>query len=342
MTVPDRPGEQQGALGELTEAAAVPTVVDEQGYAPGESTLTPVADGATPVTVSTSGELDDALAQARPGTTIVLADGVYTSTHPFTITTACTAAEPCTLRGGAAAVVEGGGPDGHYALHLDGADHWALTGFSVRAASKGVMLDGTAHTVLDGLDVSQIGAEAIHLRSSSSDNVVRGCSVHDTGLVAPQYGEGIYVGSAVSNWDRYSGGAPDASDRNELIGNHVWATGAENIDIKEGTTGGVLRDNVFDGTGMSGLNGADSWVDVKGNAWTIAGNDGTHALRDGFQTHVAAPGWGERNVFTGNHAQVDATGYGFRIQDASSTGNVVRCDNVVTGAEAGTSNQACS
>ena len=144
-------------------------------------------------------------------------------------------------------------------------------------------------TVLDGVEVKNIGAEGMHLRSFSSDDVVRNSVVHDTGK-SPQYGEGIYVGSAVSNWGTYSGGKRDTSDRNVVTSNSIWATGAESVDIKEGTTGGTLSNNRFDGVGMAGRNSADSWVDVKGNGWLVAGNTGSHALLDGFQTHVLAPG----------------------------------------------------
>ena len=63
--------------------------------------------------------------------------------------------------------------------------------------------------------------------------------VRDTGLLRQFYGEGIYVGSAHKNWCKYSDCQPDASDDDIITGNDIADTTAENIDIKEGTTGGT-------------------------------------------------------------------------------------------------------
>lgn len=303
--------------------------------------VSPVVKLAT-VTVHDGAGLSAALASAAPGTTIKLANGLYKARKQFTATTACTVAAPCRLQGGRGAVIDGTGMGGHYGLHLTDASNWTLLGFTVTNATKGIVLDRSSLNVIDGVDVHKIGAEGIHLRTMSSDNVVRASIVHDTGKKSPQYGEGIYIGSAVSNWGTYSGSKPDTSNRNVVTGNSVWATGAESVDIKEGTTGGALSNNTFDGAGMAGKNSADSWVDVKGNSWVISGNTGTNALLDGFQTHVAAPGWGQNNQFSGNTAHVNSTGYGFRFDKATTTRNVLRCDNAVTAAGLGLANQPCT
>ena len=46
-------------------------------------------------------------------------------------------------------------------------------------------------------------------------------------------------------------------------------------------------------------------------------------------------------MFAGNRATVSSTGYGFRFHNASTTGNILRCDNVVVAAGLGVANQAC-
>ncbi|HKG52582.1 MAG TPA: hypothetical protein VKB14_19295 [Actinomycetales bacterium] len=109
---------------------------------------------------------------------------------------------PCAIRGGREAVLGGQGPTGHYGLHLKGASHWTLSGFTVVNASKGIVLDAPSHDMLDGVEVKNIGAEGIHLRSFSSDDAVRHSVVHNTGKSSPQYGEGIYVGSAMRTGGR--------------------------------------------------------------------------------------------------------------------------------------------
>ena len=70
----------------------------------------------------------------------------------------------------------------------------ALVGFTVSNAQKGVMVDGGVGHVIQGLHVEHIGDEAIHLRAFSTDNVVRGNDIHDTGLRRDKFGEGVYVG----------------------------------------------------------------------------------------------------------------------------------------------------
>jgi hypothetical protein len=226
---------------------------------------------------------------------------------------------------------------GEYGVHIT-ADHWALIGFTIRNHSKGIVADDGDHLVLRGLEVHTVGGEGIRLRAHSADNLISENWVHDTGIEEPSSGEGIYIGTAVSQWCRNTDCRPDRSDRNVVIDNIVGPnTRAESVDIKEGTSDGVLRGNVFDGTGMTET---DSWVDVKGNGWIIEGNRGVNAPIDGFQTHVAAAGWGNENRFEDNVADVRGPGYGIHI-DVRGDGNIVTCDNVVRDAGSGHSNIVC-
>jgi hypothetical protein len=127
-------------------------------------------------------------------------------------------------------------------LHLDGASHWTLSGFSVTGGQKGVVTDRASFNRLHRLAVHDIGQEGVHFRTLSTDNVLQDSEIDHTGKRKGRYGEGVYVGSAHSNWCRYSDCRPDASDRNQIIGNRIGPnTAAESVDVKEGTTGGVLR-----------------------------------------------------------------------------------------------------
>lgn len=287
------------------------------------------------VPVASTTELTAALADATPGTVIGLADGSYDGN--FTASAVGTAAEPIFLCGSRAAVLDAGGPKEGYVLHLDGARYWRLVGFTVQNGQKGVMADGTVGSVIQGLHVTGTGDEAVHLRRFSTDNLVIDNDIDTTGLRREKFGEGVYVGTAVSNWCTITDCEPDRSDRNVVSGNRISRTGSESVDVKEGTTGGAVIGNTFDGTGMTG---ADSWVDVKGNAWLIQGNTGTASPLDGFQTHAILDGWGDWNVFSGNTAVVDATGFGYALRPAAS--NVASCDNTALGAASGTMNVDCS
>jgi len=293
--------------------------------------------------IATSGELTGALATARPGQVLELADGIYSG--KFLIESSGTASAPIVLRGSRGAVLDGGSIEEiGYTLYLLGANHWRLEGFSVRAGQKGVVLDRSSHNVLSRLEVSMVGMEAVHLRTGSSDNRVERSRIHDTGLFTPGFGEGVYLGSAKSNWLKYGSpdGSGDHSDRNAVIGNRIYATTGENIDIKEGTTGGVIAGNFLDGADLSGDNFADTWIDVKGNGYQIVGNTGVDSLANGFETHVILDGWGRGNVFRSNVLAVNSSGYGIKIAKPSDSANVVRCDNSATGAESGLSNLSCT
>ncbi|WP_020666514.1 right-handed parallel beta-helix repeat-containing protein [Amycolatopsis nigrescens] len=308
------------------------------------------------VPVSTAEQLTAALANAKPGDNIQLADGKYDGV--FFVLADGTESEPITLTGSRQAVLSNsdGGcdpnvPDGRevsycgYGLHLNGAEHWRLNGFSVTGSAKGIVLDNSSGNVLDDVEVSGTGDEGVHFRANSDDNVIQNSFVHDTGKKQPQYGEALYFGSAVSNWQKYgdSPGGPDTSDRNRALKNKLGPNvAADHLDIKEGTTGGAVLGNSFDGIGMTGENSSGQWVATKGNDYEVSDNTGVKSFENGFKATEQEPGWGCGNVFHRNHADVQADGYGFHLPHqkrcpADKLNQVYR-DNVVQNAGAGFSN----
>ena len=287
--------------------------------------------------VSTAKELNSALSKALPGTVIQLSPGRYLGN--FVAKAVGTAASPIWLCGDASTVLDGGKTKSGYVLHLDHSDYWHLLGFAVVDGQKGVVADGASNNIIEGLTVSSIGDEAIHLRSASTHNLVTRNVIDNTGLLKSKFGEGIYVGSAKSNWCTYSACGPDRSDDNTLSDNIISHTTAENIDIKEGTTAGIITGNSFDGVGMV-QSAADSWIDVKGDGWTISSNRGVNSVNDGFQTHEIVSGWGTGNRFTNNTLSVNGPGFGIDLTPA--LGNTVSCSNTVSGAAKGLSNIPCT
>lgn len=286
--------------------------------------------------VSSVSALHQALALAAPGDVIALEPGRYVGS--FVAATSGSPGSPITLCGPPSAVLDGGAIDNGYVFHLKSASYWHLIGFTVTNGQKGVMTDASLGSVIEALTVTEIGDEGIHLRSGSSDNVVTGNTISRTGLRNPKFGEGVYVGSAESNWCDISNCEPDRSDRNLIEGNVIFETTAESVDIKEGTAGGVVRGNRFDGASLAEED-ADSWVDVKGNGWLIESNVGQNSPRDGFQTHEIVDGWGTQNVFRANTAKVNGPGFGFSLTPVR--GNVVECSNTASNAGEGMSNVPC-
>ncbi|MDB5243849.1 MAG: hypothetical protein JWP57_4475, partial [Spirosoma sp.] len=290
---------------------------------------------ATTVRVSTAGELTRALENAKPGDVISLADGTYTG--EFTAKTSGTATSRIFLCGSRNAVLDTGDTDNGYVFYLNGASNWVLSGFTAQNGQKGIVTDESSNSIIEGLTVTNIGDEAIHLRKNSSSNLVIGNTVSNTGNRNKKFGEGIYIGSAVSNWCTYNDCLTDQSNYNIIADNDISGTTAENIDIKEGTIGGIVKGNRFDGGSMTS---STAWINVKGNAWTIRDNHGQNSPQDGYQTHNILQQWGDYNLFTGNTGSVDAVGYAFALRPAMH--NTVSCSNTVTGAKSGLSNIPCT
>lgn len=285
------------------------------------------------VQVNSTISLTLALTTAQPGDVIKLANGTYDGN--FVDSTPGTAARPITICGTHQAVLDGDRDAVGYVLYLNRAPYTVVEGLTITNGQKGVMLDGSSHSVLDSLQVHAIGDEGIHLRRGTSDTVLTNSTIRDTGLANPQFGEGVYIGSAKNNWCVYTLCQPDRSDHNVISNNVIGpGVGAEDIDIKEGTTGGLVTGNTLNGRGMTG---GRSWIDVKGSSWTISNNMGRHTPQDGFTVSLAVPGWGNNNTFVRNDANVRASGYGFYIQ-SGTTGNRVAPNNVVVRAGDGYSN----
>jgi chitodextrinase len=322
--------------------------------------------GGTTVNVSTTAQLQAALTNATPGQTIKLAAGTYHGA--FVTQKAGTASQPITLTGPATAVLINDGPSGTapscpaptagfdsgYGLWLYNAPYWNLTGFTVTQSKKGIILDNSHHATIDGVSVNHVDEEAVHFRRSSSDSILRNSQITDTGLVQPGFGEGVYIGSAGSNWACHGNiGGVDKGDRVQVTGNHIGPNiAAEPIDIKEGTFNGTIRGNTFNGQGISGENSADSWIDVKGIGYTIEDNTGTFAtpgvFANGYETHnpSTTPSFanGCGNTWRNNRSDLGGVGqYAIDITSVSKCSanpNIVYSSNTVTRAVTGLTNIA--
>ncbi|MDB5203411.1 MAG: coagulation factor 5/8 type protein [Ferruginibacter sp.] len=298
------------------------------------------------VNVSNASELKAALADAQAGDDIILSDGSYKGKFVVAANADGRADAMITLRGSRNAILDAENINTGYVLYLQ-ADYWKISGISISNGLKGIMADGIHHCLLEKIRVFNIGEEAVHLRKASTHNSLRELEISHTGLKTADYGEGIYIGSAKNNWPNYSNGLADKCDSNYVINNIIGPeVKAECIDIKEGTTGGIIRDNRFDATGITGANSGDSWIDVKGNGYLIENNRGTNPggtiFKDGYQVHCAVQGWGNDNLFKNNYCEVNAAGYGFNIQlsgsNGTTSGNKVFSNNQVVAAASGVSN----
>lgn len=268
------------------------------------------------VRVSTASELSSALSGAQEGDAINLADGTYGG--PFKLTDK-SAVRLCGTR---AAILRGGGTSGGYPLTITTGDRIEVRGLTLTSGLMGLYATRLTNSLLDDLHVHTTGQEGIHIRTFSSDNVIQNSHISNTGLTVAEYGEGVYIGTDIGQWGSYTGGQPDRSDRNRVLNNHFGPDiRSEAIDVKEGTSGGLIQGNTFDGRGLvRSKSWVNSLVELKGNGYTVSGNSGRmeEPGEHCFDNFSKGSGLGIGNVFGPNSCTAP------RGQYSVIAGNTVR------------------
>lgn len=263
------------------------------------------------VDVSTVEELFIAMRNALPGDVIRAASGTYDYTtyqgaQKIDTSAAGTADAPITLTAADPEnppVLTGTSSENGYVIQIKG-DYWILENLKITTSQKGIVLDHSNHSVIRNCEVYNTGSEAIALRDGSSHCIVQDSYIHDTGLITPGYGEGVYVGSAKSTT-----GFDYQCDYNTVDSCTFRNVAAEHVDVKEYTTGTVIRNCTFYGDGMSGANYAGSFVDIAGNDVTVSNNtgyrNGNEQIVAAFELHEQVEGWGYGCTFTDNTVYMD-------------------------------------
>ena len=191
----------------------------------------------------------------------------------------------------------------NYVLHITG-DYWIIENIKIAYSQKGIVLDNSNYSIIRNVEVYSTGAEAIAIRDGSSNCLVQKCYIHNTGLVTPGYGEGIYIGSSESTTGY------DYKCNNNIIEGCIFRDiAAELIDIKEYTTGQEVFGCIFYGDGISGENYAGSFIDIAGNDCYIHDNVGfrnqNKKVVAAFEVHRIVEGWGDGHKFINNAVYMD-------------------------------------
>ncbi|MBL1097132.1 hypothetical protein [Streptomyces coffeae] len=104
---------------------------------------------AAAIPVSDAHGLRTALAGARPGDTIRLADGTYRGS--FEITASGTSGSRITLTGSSRAVLAA---RRGYGLYLNGASYWTVKGITVSGGREGIKIDSAESVTVDSVSGS--------------------------------------------------------------------------------------------------------------------------------------------------------------------------------------------
>lgn len=273
------------------------------------------AEDSQVILVTSTAELTAALSSVKAGDEIVLKEGVYESDpnngrwRPFEANASGTAEQPIILRSEDPenpATICCNTTESKCALYITGS-YWEIRDLKVCNAAKGIFLAQSEHSVISGCEVFNIGDEAIHIIDNSSYNLVENCKVHDTGKLNPKYGEGVYIGSAKNATD-YGFECHYNTVRGCEFGPNV---AADHVDIKEFTYGNLVEYCTFDGTGIQGENGGNSFVEIKGNHAVVRYNtgyrNGCEKQLYGFDMNIQLDGWGQGTKIYDNTLYLDST-----------------------------------
>ncbi len=199
--------------------------------------------------IAPGGDLRAAIAALRPGDTLELAGGTYPLSSGFRVTVNGTAQAPITIRAkpGQRPVIQQSNP-GHNVIEVSGSSHVVFSGIGFTGGSHGVRLMSSSHVTIEDCEIWETGDVALSANSGGTYEglrILRNHIHHTNGT-----GEGMYLGC----------NANACRVANSLIeGNYVHHTNrpsveqGDGIELKEGSYGNVIRDNVIHDTNYPGI-----------------------------------------------------------------------------------------
>ena len=264
-------------------------------------------------------DLEAAVAALSPGEELVLRGGTYFFDENVTLTANGTASQPVVVRAkdGEQPVIEQATTN-HNVVEINGSSYLEVRGITFTRGSHGIRLMNSDFVTIEDCEVFETGDVAISANSGGTYEglkLLRNHIHHTNGT-----GEGMYLGC---NND-------GCRIANSLIeGNYIHHTNratveqGDGIEIKEGSYGNIIRDNVIHDTKYPGIllystvgNGSQNVVE--GNVvWNVADNT----------MQVAADAIVRNNIILGNVA--------FQAHQSGSPSNIEFVHNTVINAGSG-------
>ncbi len=216
-----------------------------------------------------------------PGDELILHAGTYTHTRRIVIDVQGTAQQPVVIRGadGEPRPVIRLGVFGHNVIDIVGASYLTLRGLEIvdsNSVGDGVNLSGNpAYITLEDLKIHDV-AVGVNLRSSMHHIVVRRTEIFDTG----DTGEGMYIGCHKGDCS-----VSESVFENNWIHDTLNATQGDGIEVKRGSWGNIVRNNVIHDTHypcliLYGTDGNGARNLVEGNVVWNCGDTGIQVAAD--------------------------------------------------------------
>ena len=209
-----------------------------------------VAAPAFAIDITPSGDLRAAIAALKPGDELVLGGGTYTFDSGFTVTVIGTEAQPIVMRAktGERAIIRQTDQVNHNVIQISGSRYFVVRGIEFTGGSHGIRLMDSDFITIEDCEIHDTADVALSANSGGTYEglkILRNHIHHTNGT-----GEGMYLGCN-SNACRVA---------NSLIANnYVHHTNGptveqgDGIELKEGSYGNVIRDNVIHDTHYPGI-----------------------------------------------------------------------------------------
>jgi hypothetical protein len=207
-----------------------------------------------PATVDSQEEFETIANSLKPGDELVLRRGVYSQNSRRAVTAKGTPAKPIVIR-----AADGEKPlltrpadniDKHNNIEFVDCAYLTIKGIRFKGGSSGVRFIGGHHITFEECEIFETGNNALTMNSGDCNSfIIRKNHIHHTGLSnsGPTEGEGMYIGAHNGSY----------ITTNSLIeGNyihHLRSTsdgGNDGIEIKFGSYGNIVRDNVIHETNI--------------------------------------------------------------------------------------------
>ena len=243
--------------------------------------LSATSAAAATIEISAGEDIEAAIASLQPGDELVVGGGMYTVTERFSIDLTATEAMPIVIRAKDGELPHIHRPDANQNLvDIDNAVYVEIRGIEFSGGSAGLRISGADHLTIADCDIH--GTEDVAVRANDTGvtyeslHIVHN-NVHDTSGT----GEGMYLGCN-------NGGCTIANSTIER--NWVHHTNGPNIiqgdgiELKEGSYGNVIRDNVSHDTNYpciltySSLGGEANVIE--GNVMWNCGDHGIQSAAD--------------------------------------------------------------